>query len=246
MMAVLEFIQDVYNQSVTIDSEFTLQFELIFRCILAAVCGLIIGLERKNRSKEAGIRTHLIVALGSALMMVVSKYGFFDILRYGASLGSEIRLDPSRLASNIITGIGFLGAGTIFIRKQVINGLTTAAGLWSTAGIGMTIGAGMYIVGISITLFQFIIQIILHKNIRGIGASVSDLVLIKAYDSPDVIKQLNDAFEKLKVDVSSIKYEKVSDQIIEIECFVRLPKKYTLPMLASDFKQYDFIKSLET
>lgn len=246
MMAVLEFFQDLYNQSVTIESEFSLQFELIFRCILAATCGLIIGIERKNRSKEAGIRTHLIVALGSALMMVVSKYGFFDVLRYTEAFGSEIRLDPSRLASNIITGIGFLGAGTIFVRKQVINGLTTAAGLWSTAGIGMTIGAGMYVVGIVITLFQFLIQIILHKNIRGIGASVSDMVIIKAYDSPDVIKQVNDAFEKLKIDFSSLKYEKLSNEIIEIECLVRLPKKYTLPMLAADFKQYDFIKSLET
>ena len=143
----------------TITSELSLQFELIGRCLLAALCGALIGIERKNRLKEAGLRTHLIVALGSALMMEVSKYGFFDVLRYGMQLGVEIKLDPSRVAASIITGIGFLGAGTIFVRKQVINGLTTAAGLWTTAGIGMAIGSGMYIVGVTITLFQFIIKI---------------------------------------------------------------------------------------
>ena len=80
-----------------ITNEFILQFELIGRCLLAALCGALIGIERKNRLKEAGLRTHLIVALGSALMMEVSKYGFFDVLRYGMQLGVEIKLDPSRV-----------------------------------------------------------------------------------------------------------------------------------------------------
>ena len=87
--------------------------------------------------KEAGVRTHLIVAIGSALMMIVSKYGFSDTI---ADLG---KADASRIASQILTEVGFLGAGTIFIRKNAISGLTTAAGIWATAGIGMAVGSGL-------------------------------------------------------------------------------------------------------
>lgn len=229
-----------------ITSEFILQFESIGRCVLAAICGALIGIERKNRLKDAGLRTHLIVALGSALMMVVSKYGFFDLLRYANELNVEVKLDPSRLASNIITGIGFLGAGTIFVRKQVINGLTTAAGLWSTAGIGMAIGAGMYIVGISMTLFLFLAQIFLHKNLKILRSPTADNIIIRLEDSTDAISKLNDVFKELNVEIQSMHYEKLGDTLLEVECFVRMPKKYTFTMLAADLKSHDFIRSLDT
>ena len=93
--------------------------------------------------KEAGLRTHIIVAVGAALLMIVSKYGFTDILDTPG-----IRVDGSRVAANVITGISFLGAGVIFVRDVSIKGLTTAAGLWSMAGVGLAIGAGMYAIGI--------------------------------------------------------------------------------------------------
>lgn len=229
-----------------ITSEFILQFEAIGRCILAAICGALIGIERKNRSKEAGLRTHLIVALGSALMMVVSKYGFFDLLRYAIDTGYDIRLDPSRVASTIVSGVGFLGAGTIFVRRQVINGLTTAAGLWATAGIGMAIGAGLYIIGISVTLFLFLAQIFLHKNLKILRTPASDLLLLRVYDSDNVIKELTSIFEEHKIEVQSIKYDKLGESMLEVECFVKFPKKYTMTDAVADLKQYDFIRTLET
>ncbi len=235
-----------YFTATSILNESFLQIEIVGRCILAALCGALIGIERKNRSKEAGLRTHLIVALGAALMMAVSKYGFFDVVRYGAALGSEVRLDPSRVASTIITGIGFLGAGTIFIRKQVINGLTTAAGLWTTAGIGMTIGAGMYFVGIAITIFQFLVQIFLHKNIRIFRSPTSDIIFLRAEDTSDVIRKVTDAMKLHNIEIQSIKYERLPSHTVEIECFVRFPKKYTLVDAAKDLSAYDFIKSVET
>lgn len=227
-------------------NEYYLQFEIIGRCILASLCGAIIGIERKNRLKEAGLRTHLIVALGAALMMAVSKYGFFDVVRYGMSQGMDVKLDPSRMASTIITGIGFLGAGTIFVRKQVINGLTTAAGLWSTAGIGMTIGAGLYIVGVSITLFQFLVQILLHKNLRLLRSPTSDLIVLRADNAGDIIKRIGAVFAEHQVEIQSIKYEKLTESTVEVECFVKFPKKYTLIMAAEDLSACDFIKSVET
>lgn len=118
------------------------QIGYVLRIFFAGICGLMIGIERRNRLKEAGIRTHLIVALGSALMMIVSKYGFFDLQGH-----SFLRADASRIASQIVSGIGFLGAGMIIWHHRTVSGLTTAAGIWATAGIGMAIGAGLYGVG---------------------------------------------------------------------------------------------------
>ena len=142
------------------------QFELIFRLFLAGFCGVIIGLERRNRSKEAGIRTHFVVACGAALMMIVSKYAFFDVIKTGLLEGADIRLDPSRIASTIASGIGFLGAGMIFVHRNTITGLTTAAGIWATSGVGMAIGAGLYYIGICAAIFIVLAQILLHMNLQ--------------------------------------------------------------------------------
>ena len=115
------------------------QGELLLRIVVAAVMGYLIGYERKNREKSAGMRTHSIVCMGAALIMIVSKYSFRDIPDY----------DASRVAAQIVSGVGFLGAGVIFIRNNAVSGLTTAAGIWATAGVGMAIGAGSYFIGIS-------------------------------------------------------------------------------------------------
>ena len=130
----------------------------IVQMLVACLCGALIGLERSRRQKDAGIRTHMIVALGSALIMVVSKYGFFDLLQY-----EGLRADASRIASNVVTGVGFLGAGVIFVRDVSIKGLTTAAGIWATAGVGLAIGAGMYPLGIAASLLMVVSQLILHR-----------------------------------------------------------------------------------
>ena len=157
----------------------TLQLQFIFRIFLAGICGMIIGLERKNRSKEAGIRTHFVVACGAALMMVVSKYAFFDVISKGIYEGVEVRLDPSRIASTIASGIGFLGAGMIFVHRNTITGLTTAVGIWATSGVGVAIGAGLYSIGICATVLILFAQIILHKNFRWIRIPRTKVLIIR-------------------------------------------------------------------
>lgn len=117
--------------------------DLLLRIALAGLLGGLIGLERQLRAKEAGLRTHILVGIGSAMFMIVSKYGFEDIL-----LESHVALDPSRIAAQVVSGMGFLGAGTIIIQKQIVKGLTTAAGMWVTAAIGLVIGSGLYEIGI--------------------------------------------------------------------------------------------------
>ena len=110
-----------------------MEWDLILRLCVAGLCGTVIGLDREYRVKDAGFRTHFLVALGSALMMIVSQYGFEGFL----ATHDGLRLDPSRIAAQVVSGIGFIGAGTIIIHRQLVRGLTTAASLWATAGIGL-------------------------------------------------------------------------------------------------------------
>ncbi|WP_067931104.1 MgtC/SapB family protein [Alicyclobacillus kakegawensis] len=133
--------------------------EIIIRLVVSGILGALIGLEREIRYKEAGLRTHFVVAVGSALVMVVSKYGFVDVLH-----PYTVVLDPSRIAAQVVSGIGFLGAGTILVQRQSVRGLTTAAGLWATSGIGLAIGAGMYTAGVGSTVLVLIALEILDKS----------------------------------------------------------------------------------
>ena len=127
-----------------------MEYDLILRIFIAALLGGLIGLEREYRAKEAGFRTHFLVALGSALFMIVSAYGFSDVQMDGMSS----RWDVSRVAAQVVSGIGFIGAGTIIFRKQenMVSGLTTAAGLWVTAAIGLACGGGMYVLATACTI----------------------------------------------------------------------------------------------
>ncbi|GAB1612265.1 methyltransferase [Mammaliicoccus lentus] len=135
------------------------QLDLFLRIFLAVLCGAIIGYERSQRLKAAGIRTHILVSAASALFIIISKYGFNDILNY-----SNVELDPSRVAAQVVSGISFIGAGTILIKNQNINGLTTAAGLWITSGVGMALGSGLYFIGILSAILIVIIQYFLREN----------------------------------------------------------------------------------
>ena len=139
------------------------QFIWIFRIFLSAIAGALVGYERYSQSKEAGVKTHSIVALASAMMMILSKYGFADT---GGA-------DTARIAAQVVSGVGFIGAGLIFIKCDVIQGLTTAAGIWATCGIGMCIGAGMYIVGMFTAVFIVLIQLYMRHAKYFSGSHIS-------------------------------------------------------------------------
>ena len=115
----------------------------------------------------------MIVALGSALIMIVSKYGFFDILNL-----KNMALDPSRVAAQIVSGVSFLGAGAILVRHNNVNGLTTAAGVWTTAAVGMAIGAKLYIIGLSATVLVLCIQVLLHHHYRWLPGGDNGILTI--------------------------------------------------------------------
>ena len=128
-------------------------YELILRLLAALAAGIVIGVERQHRAKEAGIRTHATVALASCLLMIISKYGFMDVAK----------VDASRVASTVVTGVGFLGAGVIFVRHDAVQGLTTAAGIWATSAIGMCFGSSLYLIGLFSTILMYIVQHVLYR-----------------------------------------------------------------------------------
>jgi putative Mg2+ transporter-C (MgtC) family protein len=130
---------------------------------LAFVLSALIGLEREYRQKAAGLRTYTVVGLGAALIMLVSKYGFFDVLQPG-----RVVLDPSRVAAQIVTGIGFIGGGVIFMRRDLVRGLTTAAIVWLTAAVGMACGAGLPLLAIAVTAAHFVVVFAFAAIARGI------------------------------------------------------------------------------
>ena len=158
--------------------------EFILRLFIAALLGGAIGLEREYRAKEAGFRTHFLVALGSALFMIISQYGFGTVL---SELG-KASFDPSRIASQVVTGIGFIGAGTIIFQKHVVRGLTTAAGLWVTSAIGLTCGAGMYMLATTATILVLICLEAMNFMLHKFGTKIIEVTF--SSPSKDNIQQI--------------------------------------------------------
>ncbi len=218
---------------------FLTQVDWLIRLVLAGVCGYAIGYERNSRYKNAGTRTHLIVALSAALIIIVSKYGFMDIINTHG-----INLDPSRIAAQIVSGIGFLGAGMIFVHNQSVNGLTTAAGIWATSGIGMAVGSGLYFIGIVATLLILLFQIILHQNYRWIKSATSTHLIVQLEDF-EGLRLLQKQLKKEHITTLSIKVEKKSNNYLKTNLYLRLPKTYELASLLSLLETNNKIKSIE-
>lgn len=178
-------------------------WELVIRLLLAGVFGGAVGIERSLRQKDAGFRTHVIVSIGAALVMIVSQYGFQEVV--AAAGGLDISADVTRVASNIITGIGFLGAGVIFVKGATIKGLTTAAGIWATAAVGMAIGAGMYLLGIFASLIiigtQVIFHIFLIGNDRSLANESTMEMVARIDNSPEALASLKELLAQRDVHI---------------------------------------------
>ncbi len=210
------------------------EWDYLVRIVVACLCGGLVGLERTKRLKEAGIRTHIIVALGATLIMVVSKYGFFDVV--GA--------DASRIASNVITGISFLGAGVIFVRGGSVKGLTTAAGIWATAAIGLALGAGMYTVGVLCTALMIVLQIALHKFLPGDMQSAKELLLVISKDYHTVMPKIRARLAEMKVLVAGVEMEKLESGDVRVMMEVRIHKDNVSDELLDLADEFPEIKSI--
>lgn len=184
--------------------ENTMIWDFVWRLVLAALFGTIIGLDREYREKEAGFRTHFLVSLGSALMMIVSQYGFSEILTHDG-----VSLDPSRIAAQVVSGIGFIGAGTIIFNHQIVRGLTTAASLWATAGIGLTAGAGMSWLALAATILTLVALEGLSLVFRSLG-SRRMVVVFSASDRIGVA----DTLDRIRTDGYMVVSYEVVPQVV--------------------------------
>ena len=208
--------------------------ELLLRIFVAMILGMLIGNERKNRMKSAGMRTHALVALGSALMMVVSKYGFSD----------TVQGDGARLAAQVVSGVGFLGAGMIFVRHNLVSGLTTAAGVWTTAGIGLTIGAGMYFVGVLSALLMVIMQNISHKVPYFSNVAAGGLIRMTIQKGSGAVEEIENILISQKIEIQGIQIQKTEKEKIKLEFEVIYPRKMDKPALFCMLAERDDILSI--
>lgn len=155
--------------------------------LTALVLCTLIGFERELRQKSAGLRTHTLVGLGSALFVVVSKYGFHDVITE-----PDVSLDPSRLAGQIVSGVGFIGAGLIFVRRDIVRGLTTAATIWLTAAVGTAAGAGLWLLALGVTAAHFLVALGYPPVLRLLTRSrpATTTLLVSYEDTPGVLRDV--------------------------------------------------------
>ena len=217
-----------------------MNFECALRLFVAVVCGALIGIERPHRSKGAGIRTHILVALGAALFVIVSKYGFDDYLYIEAT-----GVDISRVASNIVSGVSFLGAGIIFLRGDSVHGLTTAAGIWVTAAIGLALGSGLYVLGVVGTVFIILVQYIMHRGlILEMGNTVTSKIVVSMEDDPTQFAQLQQMLKQRKIEIFSSHIKRHKDGSLTYTLDVRMPQNISAKDLLMLLKESNVIKSI--
>lgn len=210
-----------------------IELEYIIRMFIAVLLGFAIGTERKIRFKEAGMRTHAIVAAGACLFMLISKYGFSDM---------EGKYDGARLAAQVVSGIGFIGAGMIMYRKQAVHGLTTAAGVWITAGVGMAAGAGMYIVAVSSTAIIIAAQCVMHINCKFFKNKhyvQLRVVFINKTDESETVQKLFGVDRYVQLDA-----KKHGDDIV-FSVLVRTDREFDDKFILEVLQQNPFIQSID-
>ncbi len=210
---------------------------LVVRLSIALLLGGIIGFERERSNHAAGFRTHILVCIGSSLIMLLSIYGFSDFVDE-----ENVRIDPSRLAAQVVSGIGFLGAGVILRNGFSVTGLTTAASLWVAAAIGLAVGAGFHLAAVTTTLFVLFSLLILNKvEEKWIHFKKNHIIKIETMDQPGILIKISEAMTTRKIKIRKITIEQnllgtaaATDQeeIICILFSVRLPKhKILIPLI---------------
>ena len=226
-----------------IDRISVLQYaELCVRLIVSCFCGALIGWERSQRFKDAGVRTHIIVCCASALIMIVSKYAFFDLADPGlAALAGTKGADPARIAAQVVTGISFLCTGVIFKQGISVRGLTTAAGIWFTSGIGLTIGSGLYFLGVFATVLIMLLQFLMHHYKVGLDSFTTNNIRLVVRDDTGFNKELMGQLKKWGAFISESKVTRNADGSVVYELLVRRHDEITFEEFDAFVDTHDVI-----
>ena len=212
------------------------------RLLLAAVLGGLIGLEREYHGRDAGFRTHLLVAMGACLMVFISEYFF---LKYGAESGMGIlRLDPTRIAAQVVTGIGFLGAGAIIREGLSVRGLTTAACLWVVAGLGMAVGVGLYFPALFATLLSLLTLWVLKKVEGRVRRGSFRILTVHCADQDGILEKLKSFLAEEGIAVFDLSLEKdLMGHEIKVDFTVR-PEGHRIGSLVESVAALKFVRKV--
>jgi putative Mg2+ transporter-C (MgtC) family protein len=208
---------------------------------LAFGLSALIGLEREWRQKSAGLRTHTLVGVGAALFMLVSKYGFGDVL-----VGDRIVLDPSRIAAQVVSGIGFIGGGLIFVRQDAVRGLTTAAGVWLVAAVGMAAGAGLPVLAVASTLLYLLVTMT-YPLVAGrlLGTSLAPAPLRITYlDGQGVLRDVLSRVTNAGFAVSDLNFQRHDEDAVVVD--VRVTGRGALTGLVGELGALDGVLVVHT
>ncbi|GAA0596769.1 MgtC/SapB family protein [Virgibacillus siamensis] len=215
-------------------------FTIMIRVLIALLLSGLIGFERELKRHSAGFRTHILVGVGSCLMMLLSLYGFEAFIdEY-----DNIRFDPARIPSYVISGIGFLGAGTIIVNGMTIRGLTTAASIWAVAGLGLVVGAGMYAAAV-FTTFVILLSLVFLNNIEKMfskGRS-SDLIEIVAFSNLKIEKVIS-IFESFQLSINQVEIEKEDINLQNIFIKINHDPKLDRMLLFSEISKLEHVKNI--
>lgn len=237
MEEILNYIQTAFQQYPVLT--------YLVRILAATLCGAIVGLERTKRSKEAGIRTHCIIACAAALAMIVSKYGFADLLgSSGEFIEGTKGADPSRIAAQVVSGISFLGAGVIFKNGNTVKGLTTAAGIWAMAGVGLACGAGMYGVAFFVTALIVLVHLVLHRFNVGNDAYSNSEIRMTIVDTPEIRTALKEKQKELGITIISSRVTSCGDNTLNMILQVRLKSTIPFNEVVKFMDEHPEVKSL--
>lgn len=217
-----------------------LVFEVIFKLTLACILGGLIGLERESLNRPAGLRTYTLVCVGSALAMIVSLDMYFQYYQ-------TVNADPGRIAAQVISGIGFLGAGTIMREGASVRGLTTAAGLWAVACIGLAVGAGLYIPAVATTLiilFVLIYFIRFEQKFTGMREYKGLLLIVE--DKPGQIGIIGSLLGDLGISIKNIHLARLEDENdLEIELLLQLPSGIVIEQVIQELTHVAGLKNID-
>lgn len=222
------------------------EWHILLRLLLAMLLGGLVGLERERSNHAAGLRTHILVCLGSALIMMLSVYGFKDFANE-----LNVRIDPARLATAVITGVGFLGAGTILFTGKSITGLTTAASIWVVAAIGLATGAGFFFASIVSTVLVLLNLWVFNKlELRYIRGNKLHVVTLHTLSEPGFLEQVSSFMEQEKIKIRKITVneqdlayaEMISvERKIEVVLHVYMPHELSAVHLVSKLRQWEHV-----
>ena len=204
-------------------NDFLMQnFVFLIRIVLAGALGSIIGFERQRHVKMAGVKTHAIISIAAALMMVISKYGFADVLTI-----QGLNCDVSRVAAGIITGIGIMGGGIVVSKRGNVSGITTASGAWVTIGIGMAAGAGMYVIAVLTTGVIYLIQSSLFGKLRSIDSPQRVDCVLSLDGSKDSFSKIEKKLRQNNMQICSFKWDRKSENLMQMRCQLTVPSNMT-------------------